>query len=68
MPEARLTERIRSGSFDTTLPRLGDTRYDAATLDRLYRKSTLLDRYYVLSWDREEPSSHPTAASSTQER
>lgn len=68
MPEARLIERVRSGSFDAALLRRGDPRYESATMDRLYRESKLLDQYYVLRWDRRGSNSGATGGSIPQER
>lgn len=68
MPEARLIERVRSGSFDATLLRRGDSRYESATMDRLYQESKLLDQYFVLHWDRREANSRATGESIPQER
>jgi hypothetical protein len=68
MPEARLIERVRSGSFDATLLRRGDSRYESAAMDRLYQESKLLDQYYVLRWDRRDANSRPTGESIPQVR
>ena len=61
MSDARLVDRVRSGFFDTTLLGRDDPRYEAATMERAYRDSMLLDPSFVLRWNPRRPSGENTA-------